>query len=273
LGRNSSEENKSLFFRRVEKNDKQYKNQINFSCIVIMILIKICKTILMRTLLTITIVFLLTACRKTKPEFDGVNCSGNCYVLTGKVIDTPSNIGLKGVELKFYYRPPGYALFWDPTRYLGNTTSNSIGEYKFQFDGIKYKTGVGYYKIQASKNGYFYDPLNQNDVKIFYLDSSQFNLPLKQDFALFRPATLTVRFRATTITNFEFLTFSYYYAAPGTGIILNGRRTIDTTITFKTAGDINTIVQWNAAGNGVNIRRSDTLFTTSGGNILYQINL
>jgi len=227
----------------------------------------------MRTPLTITIIFLLIACRKTKPEFDGVNCSGNCYILTGKVVDTPSNAALQGVELKFYYRPSGYALFNDPTRYLGKTTTNSNGEYKFQFDGTKYKTGAGYYRIQATKSGYFYDPLNQNDVKIFNLDSSQFNAPFNQDFALFRPAKLAVRFRATTVTNFEFLTFSYHYGIPGTGIILNGRRTIDTTITFQTAGDVRTFIQWDAAGNGVNIRKNDTLFTTRGGTIQYQINL
>src|SRR6476620_12380823 len=99
----------------------------------------------MRTLLTITIIVLLTACIKTKQEFDGVNCSGNCYILTGKVVDTPSNAGLQGVELRFYYRPPGYTLIRDPTRYLGKAMTNSNGDYKFQFDGTKYKTGAGYY--------------------------------------------------------------------------------------------------------------------------------
>ena len=227
----------------------------------------------MRTLLTITIIVLLTACIKTKQDFDGVNCSGNCYILTGKVIDTPSNAGLQGVELKFYYRPPGYTLISDPSRYLGKTTTNSNGDYKFQFDGTKYKAGTGFYRIVATKSGYFYDPFNQNDVKIFDLDSSQFNVPFNQDFALFRPAKLAVRFRATTVTNFEFLTFVYHYGTRGTGIILNGRRTIDTTITFQTAGDVGTFVQWDAVGNGVSIRKNDTLFTTRGGTIQYQINL
>ena len=227
----------------------------------------------MRTLLTITILFVFTACRKTKPEFDGINCSGNCYILTGKVADTSTNAGLEGVELRFYYRPSGYAMFRDPTRYLGRTTTRSNGEYKFQFDGTKYRTGEGYFRIQATKSGYFYDPLNQNDVKVFDLDSTQFDIPFNQDFSLFRPAKLIVRFRATTVTNFEFLTFSYNYGVGGTGIILNGRRTIDTTITFQTAGDIRTFVQWNASGNGVNVRKNDTLFTTRGGIVQYQINL
>ena len=224
----------------------------------------------MRILIIITLIFLLVACRKTKPEFDGVNCSGNCYILTGKIVDTPSNSGLQGVGLKFYYRPSAYAWFSD---YIGKTTSAANGDYKFQFEGTKYKTGQGYFLIQATKSGYFYDALNQNEVAVFSLDSSRFNIPFIQNFALFRPAKLTVRFRATTITNFEFLTFTYNYGNTGYGIVLNGNQTIDTTVTFKTAGDIRTFVQWDASGNGINIRKNDTLFTTGGGTIQYQINL
>lgn len=226
----------------------------------------------MRTLMITTFIFLLISCKKTKPEFDGVSCSANCYILTGKIVDTPFNTALQGVELRFYYRPPGNPLFYDPTRYLGKTQTNASGEYKFQFDGTNYKTRSGYYWIQATKSGYFFAPSNSN-LNVFDLDSTQFNIPFNQNFPLFRPAKLTVRFRATTVTNFEFLTFSYHHGGGGAGIALNGRRTIDTTIIYQTAGDINTFVEWHAIGNGVNIRKSDTLFTTRGGTIQYQINL
>lgn len=226
----------------------------------------------MTRLIAIICFLLLLSCRKSKPEFDGVHCFGNCYILTGKIVDTPSNVGLAGVELKFYYRRPGYALL-DPTRYLGKTISNSTGEYKFQFDGTNYKGGAGYYYILATKKNYFYDPLNDNEVSVFNLDSNQFNIPFIQNFRLFRPATLVVRFRATTVINFQFLTFVYNYGTPGTGIILNGGRAIDTTVTFRTAGDIRTFVQWDALGNGVRVKKSDTLFTTRGGTILYQVDL
>lgn len=227
----------------------------------------------MKFIIVAVVVFLLFACRKTRPEFNGVDCSGNCYILTGKVVDTPSNSGLEGVELKFYYRPRGYALFSDPTRYLGKTTTNANGEYKFQFDGTKYRSGAGYFRMVATKAGYFYNPNNQNDVATFYLDSSQFNVPYRQNFALFRPAKINVRFKAQTVTNFEFLTFSYHYGTSGMSISFNGRRQIDTTVTFQTAGDIRTFVNWSAIGNGVNIRKNDTLFTTRGGTINYQIDL
>lgn len=227
----------------------------------------------MRALLLLTFIFLLTACRKTRPEFDGINCSGSCYILTGKVVDTPSNSAIQGVELKFYYRMPGYFIMGNPNKYLGKTTTNSNGEYTFQFDGSKYKSGEGYYRLQAFKRDFFFLPEAQNDVAIFSLDSTQFNIPFQQDIVLFRPAKLTVRFRATTVTNFIFLTFYYKYGLSETGFVINGGRKIDTTINFQTAGDVRTFVRWDAAGNGVNIHKADTLFTNQDGTIQYEVSL
>jgi hypothetical protein len=113
--------------------------------------------------------------------------------------------------------------------------------------------------------------LNQNDISEFELDTTYFNMPFNQDFVLFRSAKLAVRFVAATVTNFDFLTFGYAYGANGTGISLSGGRKIDTTITFQTAGDISTIVQWEAKGNGVNISKKDTLIATRGSTFQYKI--
>ena len=227
--------------------------------------------LLLKLLIPISFFLLLNSCRKTTPEFDGINCTGNCYILTGRVIDTPSNAGLQGVELKFFYRPPGYALLTNPTRYLGKTTTNQRGEYNFRFDGTGFKEDGGYYKIQAVKAGYFYGNLNQNDIREFDLDSADFNVPFNQDFALYRVAKLTVRFVASTVTSFDFLTFSYNYGPLGTGIIFPGGRKIDTTITYQTAGDISTFVQWGATGSNINIRKKDTLVVARGGTAQYQV--
>ena len=229
-----------------------------------------CKHLFLKSIIPVIFIFLLTACRKTIPEFDGINCTGNCYILTGRVVDTPSTAGLQGVELKFFYRPPGYALLTNPTRYLGKTTTNQKGEYNFKFDGTAFKDNGGYYRIQAEKAGYFYGHLKQNDIS-FDLDSTDFNVPLKQDFALYRAANLTVRFFATTNTNFEFLTFSYNYGPLGTGIIFPGGRKIDTIITYQTAGDISTFVQWETTGNNINIQKRDTLVVARGGTAQYQV--
>jgi hypothetical protein len=165
------------------------------------------------------------------------------------------------------------ALFMDPTRYLGKTTSNEAGEYRFQFDGTNYKSREGYFFMKATRSGYFYDPFGDNTVTNFNLDSSQFNMAVAHDFVLFRPAKLTVRFRAVTITNFQFLTFSYGYGIVETGVILHGGRNMDTTISFNTAGDVHTSVRWSAKGNSVDVQKRDTLFAARGGTVYYQIDL
>src|SRR5215212_7955374 len=97
------------------------------------------KLALMKYILSLGVLVLFISCRKNRPLFDGVNCSGNCYVLTGKITDTPSNAGIAGADIRFYYRPAGYTIF-DNTKYLGKAMTNGNGEYKFQFDGSNYKT-------------------------------------------------------------------------------------------------------------------------------------
>jgi hypothetical protein len=76
---------------------------------------------------------------------------------------------------------------------------------------------------------------------------------------LFQPATVKVRVIASTVTNFQYLTVSYSFGNVGNGIVFNGGRSIDTTITWKTAGDLRTFLQADAIGNGVNIQKRDTV--------------
>jgi hypothetical protein len=224
-----------------------------------------------KTIFFLSVLILLVGC--DKPGINGGKCSGNCYVLTGKVVDTPSNAGLKGVELKFYHRTSGGWIF-DPTTYLGRTSTNADGEYTFQFDGTNYKKGTGYFLLEPIKSGYFYTSPSSDEVKKFYLDSSNFNIPVDQRIRLFRKATMQVRIRPTSGTKFEFLTILYQHGTNATGIALNRNQIVDTTITFQTAGDIHTLVQWSAVGNGVSsVSKKDTLFTTQGGTVQYRIDL
>ena len=221
----------------------------------------------------LSVILLLFACRKNKAEFDGVNCAGNCFILKGKIYDMPSFNALEGVELKFYYRPPGYVIFYDPTRYLGHAFSNANGNYSFQFDGSSFKNSNGYYSIEAIKRNYFYNPFNLNDIAVFNLDSTQLNIPVVHNSPMFREAKLNVRFKATSVTGFEFLTFTYHFGNGATGIVLNVKRAIDTTISFTTAGDIKTFIQWDATGNGINIRKNDSLLIANGSSAFYQVTL
>ncbi|WP_461487235.1 hypothetical protein, partial [Pedobacter sp.] len=173
----------------------------------------------------------------------------------------------------FYYCRRGYFIFFDPTKYLEKATTDNDGQYRFTFDGTKYRQDRGYYWIEAKKTGYFYDPQNENRVRYFDLDSTKLNNNIVQNFALFEPTTLRVRFKATTVTNFSYLTFSYNYGPSGYGIILNGKRTIDTTISYKTASEIRTFIKWDALGNGVTIKKADTLNLTKNSTTDYLIEL
>lgn len=230
------------------------------------------QNLFLKSLIFCMLIALITACFKKKPEFDGVSCNSNCYILRGRVIDTPSNSGIQGVELRFYYRL-GNALFSNSSRYLGKTSTNSNGDYFFSFDSKSFKNRGGYFRIQAFKNGYFHGILNQDDLAIFDLDSSNVDKPFLQNFSLFRKAKLEVRFVANTITNYEFLNFTYGFGSTGSGITFPGGKKIDTTITFQTAGDIATFLKWDAVGNGVNIVRKDTILVAGGGTLQYKIQL
>jgi hypothetical protein len=217
----------------------------------------------MRKLLFITTLLLailfINSCRKDKdPLFDGVNCSGNCYILTGKLIDSAANTGIASGEIKFYFRD-NTGTFSNKKIYLGIAVTDANGNYTFKFDGSRFNDVRGYYYAEAFKGNMFSDPLYPNQVATFDLDTSFYNLPFIQNFALFRPAIVKLRVIASSITNFQYLTVSYSYGKVSSGIVFNGGRTIDTTITWKTAGDIRTFIQGDAVGNGVNIQKRDTV--------------
>jgi len=206
----------------------------------------------------VTMIF-VASCRKDKdPIFDGVNCSGNCYILTGKLLDSATNTGIASGEIKFYFND-NTGTFSNKKIYLGRAGTDANGNYTFKFDGNRFNNVRGYYYAEAFKGNMFYDPFYPNRVSIFNLDTSFYNLPFIQNFPLFRPATVKVRIATSSITNFQYLTVSYSYGKVGSGIVFNGGRTIDTTITWKTAGDLRTFIQADAVGNGVNIQKRDTL--------------
>ena len=204
------------------------------------------------------------SCRKDKnPIFDGVNCSANCFILSGKLVDSAANAGISSGEIKFYFND-NIGTFSNKKIYLGRAITDANGDYTFKFDGSRFKDARGYYYAEAYKGNLFHDPVYENRVSVFYLDTTLYNVPFIQNFLLFRPATLKLRVMASTITNFQYLTVSYSYGSTGYGVVFNGGRQIDTTLIFKTAGDIKTFVQSDARGNNVNITKHDTLVIQSG---------
>ena len=233
----------------------------------------------MRHLIIIATLLIFISCKKDKidkPIFDGVNCSGNCFILRGAVTDTPTNQRLSNVEVRFYLGQVTYGQFPRPPEklYLGKTITNNNGEYEFKFDGTNFKFGSQLYYIEGSKTDYIFGSRpEQQKIRMFYLDSSNFNNPIVLNFNLFRSTTLRVRFRATNITNFNFIAFGYSYGGGlGGGIDIEGRRQIDTTVNFITGNNIQTFIGYGAYGNGVTIERRDTLLINSSTVTDYQVN-
>lgn len=203
---------------------------------------------------------LSSGCRKKNdPLFDGVNCTGNCYILTGTLIDSAAGTGISGARLQFYFNEFRGGTFGAKRILLGQTTSSSTGQYQFRFDGSRFARLSGWYSAEAFKDDLFNNPLSKNEVADFDLDSTHYNIPFVQQLPLFRPANLKIRVIASTVTSFQFLTIDYSYGKGGVGVVLNGGRNIDTTLSFTTAGDLRSFIQADARGNGVNISIYDTL--------------
>lgn len=221
------------------------------------------KTLLVISSLIMTI-FIFNSCRKNNSAlFDGINCTGNCFILTGKLTDSATNAAISGGEIKFYFKDTR-GTFSSKTNFLGKAVTDIMGNYKFKFDGSKFYNIKGYYYAEAfSGNMFGGDLMYPNRVATFDLDTSFYNQPFIQNFPLFRPATVKVRVIASNVTNFQYLTVDYNYGKVGQGIILHGKRSIDTTIIWKTAGDLRTFIQADAVGNGVNIQKRDTLIVPS----------
>jgi hypothetical protein len=221
--------------------------------------------------------FLLTliSCRKDKPLFNGQTCDGDCYILSGKLIEAQTNAPLSNIQLKFYYRPSGYFIFYNPTKYLGNTVTSLDGNYNFKFNSKKFKNPTGYFYIKGEKDGYI-DKNNGTEagnLALFDLDSTKVNVPQLFNLKLFKASILKIKVKAVNNTNYSFLTINYNYGTNGYGPALNGGRPIDTTFVFKTASDIPTYIHWYAMGNGINIEKRDTLTVPSGTEKTYEINL
>ena len=220
----------------------------------------------MRNLLTysliLTAVIVLTACRKNKhPLFNGRTCPTNCYTLIGKVIDSAANTGLSTAAVKFYFRTSN--VFFSSTTYLGGSNTDAAGNYRFTFEGTGFNDLRGYYYAEVYKGNFFHDPFYGNRVSTFYLDSALYNTEFIQNFSLFRPAYLKLKVIANNVPAMQSLTILYDYGRGGGGIILNGGRAIDTTLTFKTAGDLRTFISAVNFNNGSPISKKDTIFINS----------
>jgi hypothetical protein len=220
------------------------------------------KKLLVHSTVLVTILFAIS-CRKYKdPLFDGVNCSGKCFDIAGKLIDSSANSGITRGEIKFYFND-NTGTFSNKKIYLGRAVTDANGNYTFKFDGSRFNNVRGYYYAEAYKDNLFHDPFYGNRVSTFNLDSTLYNIPIIQNFSLFKPAILNVRVIANTITASQSLSVSYTYGIIGNGIVLNGGRSIDTTLSFKTAGDLRTFISADIRSVGFSNSKKDTIIVNS----------
>ncbi len=220
----------------------------------------------------------IASCSKTTGEqlsYAREGCSGQCYLLTGKVTEQQSGAGIAGVELKFYFKPASYNIITNE-QLLGSAITNSEGVYGFFLNSAKFRSPLGYFRIDGSKDGYiFKNPgdARNDELLTFRLDSTMINIPVVNNMAFYKSASFTVQVKATAVTNFMFLTIGYDYGTGGFSSVLTGGKAFNQSFNYKTAANVPTLIQWNATGNGINISRKDTIVVPSGTGKTYQIEL
>ncbi|OFX24892.1 MAG: hypothetical protein A2033_17945 [Bacteroidetes bacterium GWA2_31_9] len=227
----------------------------------------------MKVLISIMVIFLisLSSCKKyDQPAYDGINCSGNCFILIGQIIDTPTTAKLSDVELKFYLSPREML---SRPEYLGVTKTNSNGEYKFQFDATNFTDSNSHnlFYITHNMTEYFCFEPTSTKAGYFNLTSSNVNIPFIQNFTFFKKAKLKVHFKSQQIFPYDFFDFMYGFGKTNFGIAFNGHRYIDTTITFITAGDIRAFINWGPGYYGSNMHY-DTIIIPTSSEQIYNVN-
>ncbi len=187
--------------------------------------------------LSLLLLLICAACKK-EPLFDGANCEGNCYILTGKLYDPAQGKNLPGVDLRFYYKE-WRGMASSRTDYLGKAATDADGNYRFIFDGTNYQNKIGSFYMEAYKDNMFHDVYDGRKLPHFYLDSVQYGVPFNQDFPLYKPATIEIKVLAGKLDSGQSITVSQNFGKRGFVKTISGTGgPVNTTFTFKTAGGL-----------------------------------
>ena len=217
-----------------------------------------------------TLLMRMDSCKD--PLFDGVNCTGNCYELKGRVTDSATNQGRPYVKLKFYYHSGGYSIFGN-SRLLVDAKTNQNGDYSIKFDGTKFKEGKGYFSLSATHSNYFIRPLNDNHVFTLDLDSTSFNKPVQRNFAMHWPGFIKLHLTAGSTSTVKHIDFSYSCGKSGLGYWLPVKPNLDTTISLKTASGIQTNIRWYISPLNGNVQNLDSITVSKIATVEYKVAL
>ncbi|HLT32615.1 MAG TPA: hypothetical protein VKZ98_02390 [Aquaticitalea sp.] len=230
-------------------------------------------------------ILLISSCSKAKFDEDDI-CLENCVIFTGRIIDTPSNKSISGVELKFYYHSLEGSSFLRPPVYLGTKTTEEEGTYTFKFSGEEYLK-QGYFTIEGKKGGYFTHPIEAEAFQTYEsikVEEIQYDTPITRDINLYKKAVLELKIKSENVLDFE--KFEVYYGTakhePGKFETLNGyskgfnilfNQKIDTLVNINIPVGIKSYVTWQGYNDlgPFKINKTDSLISRNGEKIVYEI--
>lgn len=227
----------------------------------------------------IFLLLLISGCRKDGPLYDG-NCSGDCVILTGKLVVQQTGMGLPGVDLKFNFkgRPTGFGA--GKTDFLGVSQTRADGVYFFSIPKEYFLSAGnnGVLVISASPPNYVNAHINEDE----YL--AGINFPLTDslvtiDLHIWKASPLKVRVKTGSITSFDQFYFTQTFGgAYSFNNTVKGRRSFDTTFNKVTASDIPTYIIWKTRPLGYNssgavLSGSDSVIVAAGssGDVFIQL--
>lgn len=230
----------------------------------------------MKTIRTVCIFcfVILTAmqCQK-EPAFDGVNCEGNCYIITGKVIDSASNIGIPDVTIEFNWERNPHSTIFNPTLILAKTVTNDNGEYKFNIDGSKLSS-ENWYSYKTTHPEYSSNPINSDDYIGFNLKNISYGIPYIKNISMFKPGTLKFHVKSDDTTSFDYLGIRYKFKKVFFASSIRGNKKIDTIMNINTVGGFYTHFTWQTTKNDINsLIKTDSIFVPENGESTYNLQI
>lgn len=197
---------------------------------------------------------LLTGC-----AIDGFpECTGNgCLIFEGKITDTSGN-SLEDTDLTLVFDEASFAnWFFSDREVLKRTRTDENGNYRMAIFGEDYRDGEGFFEIIANKENFI-----KRDKSIHDIDSSDFDTPILVDIDLAPEATLELLLQ--TVSGVSDLEYNLVVDYSPTIFDLSQSANLDTTYTYRVAGDQYVSVYYKYKKSGAEINRSDSVFIERG---------
>ncbi|MBC7915054.1 MAG: hypothetical protein H7Y07_13130 [Pyrinomonadaceae bacterium] len=206
------------------------------------------------------------------PVYDGKTCTGDCYILEGKIIDSVTSEGIPKVGLKLYFNTNNHP--FNHRKLLVDANTNQNGEYRIIFDGTKYKDQNESFSLYAKHTDYFVNGTEpDHHIATIYTRNINFNQPVRLNYSMFWPGYIKLRLKSSTTTSVKKLSFMSTYGGFGTGLLLDLTPNLDTVIILKIASRIQTRIKWYVYPQSPFVEKRDSLTVGKNDTVDYAINL